>query len=241
MSPCRPARERRIIQEEAQVEYWVLELAVTLRIPLAFLTSDRFAGLFNKRFDGFDRAELVSCLERLLAAGDIDVAREGEALQPDRAALEEALDRPVPPPPRPASASLGPAYGLTPRGGSRWESLAHADWEKYNPLSYEDREGTEYGEIIAMDRDRAERFLAGVKAYCRHSFIPDGPEEWDLLTPWHASYWKALPRGHRVRFRCRVAKPRSRPMSSNPRTKRYPAWFRELEVWFRRPFSPEEP
>ena len=36
-------------------------------------------------------------------------------------------------------------------------------------------------------------------------------------------------------------KPRSGPMSSKPRRKRYPAWFRELEVWFRRPFSPEEP
>ncbi len=54
-----------------------------------------------------------------------------------------------------------------------------------------------------MLHDRALYAPAAVKPYrqrCSDYLVVPGSEKWEELSPWQATYWKALPRGNRVRF-----------------------------------------
>jgi hypothetical protein len=157
--------------------------------------------LFNKPGHGLARADLLELPDRLFRAGDIvATSKAGTQFTPTAAQIEaEVKDRPF------NQRNQSVCYGLTPKGGARWEMAARADWARYiadwrtvtDHLF--DGKPVESVEIVTPDRGRLNEYLSLLRAHF-DDVLPRS-EEWDVLRPWHATYWKRLPLAHRVRFR----------------------------------------
>jgi hypothetical protein len=95
---------------------------------------------------------------------------------------------------------FGACYYLTSEGGTKWESVAHPDWNRYHThlLGCGPGEISE-SEIICPNRQFVEKFLSVDCYVCAVVHIP-GTEVWDVLSPWKATYWKTLSRGYRVLY-----------------------------------------
>jgi hypothetical protein len=89
-------------------------------------------------------------------------------------------------------------YGVTGRGGARWETFSQPQWEHfydegYGPDSYE-------AEITAPTRGFIEERLALVPYDSLIKTIVPESVQWSVLQPWQATYWKQLPIGYHVEF-----------------------------------------
>jgi hypothetical protein len=102
------------------------------------------------------------------------------------------------------SGELGAVYYLTPKGGSRWESVANPDWSHYISMlsGLNESVGTWNTELISSDQQFLEKFFT-VDEHVSTVVHIDGTEVWDVLKPWQATYWKILPLGYRVRYESR--------------------------------------
>jgi hypothetical protein len=154
-------------------------------------------GFFGKPSHGLPDDRLLALLLELMDRGDI-------------VALDENRNRV-----RPAAESIrlemryrSPqerkrclAYQLTDQGGARWESVARPDWARFVSVSEStDGDGREETiEVTAQRRDLVARYVDLI--YLRPQTRIAGSEEWQLIEPWQATYWKRLPFGHCLRFR----------------------------------------
>ncbi len=186
-------------------EYWILHTAVEAYVPLRFTVRPDLERLFNKPGHGLNRRELISLLLTLFDSGRI-VARisepdlKGDEFLPTRLEVERALNEDWD-----STRRGGLCYGLTTSGGRRWEAAAQADWNHYiadfRELVDESEDSSEVqeAEIITTDAKRLETYISLLRDGSDR--IEPGTEKEDVLRPWHATYWKALPVGYRVRFR----------------------------------------
>jgi hypothetical protein len=89
------------------------------------------------------------------------------------------------------------SYYLTPQGGARWEAMAHPDWNKFFIVNF--RGAFPYYEhgILSTQREIIEQLLSLDHLIFKERHIP-GTENWDVLEPWEATYWKTLPQGYHV-------------------------------------------
>jgi hypothetical protein len=103
-------------------------------------------------------------------------------------------------------------YRLTAKGGAYWESLSQPDWNNYV------KRGTVFKEWFDGEEE-AGSIRSGSETYCRsiealsqsvaseamHLYIDVyiGQEEWSVVTPWEATYWKTFPQAHKVVYRRR--------------------------------------
>lgn len=189
----------------SSAEWWILDSVATFQFPLdALATQDGVAFTLNRKWHGLTEDELVDTLYRLFHDGDLIAERFekhaslGEFV-PTRTEIMSALSF-VPPNRRtkgydPASA-FEAYYGLTAQGGARWEAVFRPDWNRY---VYSDV-GLDDGQTIAMDRCLVEQYEY-FSRYGSDISIIAGSEQWDVLEPWQATYWKTLPIGHRLRYR----------------------------------------
>jgi hypothetical protein len=200
-------------------EYWLLDSVVTLRYALDLLVAPDLTLAFNRPHHGLEYAELADTLLRLFHGGDLSAERFEDEVEflPTRAELEAAL-----------AGTRTVYYGLTSQGGARWEAVSKPDWTRYVDAGY----GLEEGEIIAREREVVAQYFGWEHYYWRNVVIP-GSERWDVLEPWHATYWKTLPLGHRVRFR--YLRGVTRPYEIPP--PEVEVWFRDLENWYTNPFA----
>jgi len=106
---------------------------------------------------------------------------------PTRAEIEAAL-----------AGALKVYYGLTLKGGARWEAVSLPDWNRYCDafLGIDPEVGT----IISRDRKLVETYLSLCHYAWNDMSVIAGSEKWDVLKPWEATYWKTLPDGHRIQF-----------------------------------------
>lgn len=208
-------------------EYWLLETAVRAWTPLGFLVHPEIDQLFNKPGHNLTDHELLAVLLRLLELGDL-VCRRGATgpFMPAPDEVEAALV--CEPGVRPKNRLC---YGLTEQGGRRWESAARPDWSLYVSNCFHtgaEREPTgervRLGEIISVDRTRAEACVAGTERPVLSETVT-----WDRLEPWDVTYWKRLPVGHRVRFRYGPEEPLA--CGEAPRR----SWHLDNSVWFKAP------
>lgn len=173
-------------------EWWLLETAVRYVMPLWAVVHCDIEGLLNQPGHGLPRAALLQLLERMLWEGDIFVADEA-----DRRELFTATQ---------LDAGSGRDrnrfhYGLTEKGGAKWESWARPKWKRYVDCHHRLSSGTspERVEMLAEDRGWLESFRDlyfqefGVQTISETEFL-------DQITPWPATYWKTLPSAWR--FRC---------------------------------------
>jgi len=191
--------------------YWLLDAAAESYRPLRMIASEHNVGyVMNKTWHSMDEEQLVQALHSSFTKGDLvalviekETGMQGEAFVPTTHELRAALKR------------IGNLYyGLTPQGGARWEQASAPRWDLFVDYYC----NLEEGEIGATTPELVQRYLA-TQPY--HGIgIAEGSEHWQELTPWPATYWKSLPVGHMVSFRC-VEQTREYSEPS-------PAWVDEL-------------
>lgn len=176
-----------------KAEYWLIDSVVEARYPLFWLmmNADDLEAAYNRPGHNMNFIELVNVLSDLVCKGDLVLHQmeQGESHlipHPSREDIMAGLRR-----------ERDIDYGLSTQGGARWEVVTNPVWEHFIDTGDYLDPVTE-GEIIAVDRTLVEEY------YTIHRFtvaiIPE-TERWDMLAPWHATYWKTLPHGHRLRYR----------------------------------------
>lgn len=89
-------------------------------------------------------------------------------------------------------------YKLTPKGGAKWESFTHPNWDIFlSKILFYDGSGLEKLEFMSRYKHTLESKLA-FDALTRNLQHLPGSEVWEVLEPWKPTYWKTLPRGYRV-------------------------------------------
>ena len=128
---------------------------------------------------------------------------------------------------------LNAFYYLTPQGGAKWEALSHPDWNLYHRWCFNIENKSE---IIGADRQLIEKLLS--VSYL-HSEIPiPETETWDEIEPWHATYWKTLPKAYRVSYQ---SKNFEYSIDSNTSqewieaNKQAHSWYSKILQWYTEP------
>lgn len=196
------------MEKNADRELWILDTVATFRFPLDVLaTQDGVAFSLNKKWHELTFDELVNTLCGLFDKGDLIAERVeqhvwlGEFV-PTRDEVISGLSY-LPPGRRrqtnaPSAGGSEIYYGLTTHGGARWEAVARPDWNRFVDASI--GLDPDDGIIIASNRNLVERFLSLNPYISSGISVIVGSERWEVLEPWDATYWKTLPRGHRVTY-----------------------------------------
>ena len=178
-------------------EYWLLETAVTLGIPISpLLLSPSLDQAFNKPGHGMDRRLLQAALTVLTERGLINLYH----FRSNSNETQPATVREI------ASGLSGESraahlyYNLSAEGGATWEAFACPKWDRFvdQATSYED-DGTELHVAFASNRTLLQRIFDGLN----YVGVFPKPEtvRWTEVSPWQATYWKELPVGCRVEFK----------------------------------------
>ena len=176
-------------------EYWLLETAVEMKIPLRFLhpKTCSIEELFNKPGHGLNQAQLVATLVELRDAGLIDVSDGSSQRQspPTEAQVVAAIN----------SGDRGHGsllYELTQQGAIAWEAFAAPDWNQLIGEEYD----IDTAEVTSANRARLETYLdyLGLIYPAFQVQIDGSSARIQELTPWQATYWKTLPKGFSATF-----------------------------------------
>jgi hypothetical protein len=206
-------------------DYWILDSAHEAWYPLDLLVSPDIEAAYNRATHGLSYEALLAVLERLFQRGDLaaELVERPEVrrpTQPTRAEIEAALAR-----------TIFMIYGLSLQGGARWEAVSQPDWRRYIYGAY--TIDPHEGEIIAQDRAVVETYLACLP-YVTDTIVEPTSLTWDVLEPWHATYWKTLPIGHRVRFRY-TSLDSNEPRIVPPDMAQ---WLERMQQWYT-PYDPQ--
>lgn len=192
-----------------QAQYWFLDAVVEHSLSISVLSATNLDEILNHPGHGLAEQQLVETLSALFQTGDliatpiVDGRCQPEAYVPDPDEILRYLRGP--------HMSLGllhdrqDAYwGLTLQGGAKWEALSSPDWSRYVSDSHrlDDTEWPWDAEVVCQRRDLLERFLALEQDDPWTEIAPDSVT-WDVAEPWEATYWKTLPRAHRLQYRYR--------------------------------------
>lgn len=178
-------------------EYWLLETVAELAIPIRWLDHKDLEIALNKPGHGMDRALLIETMQKLFSEGLITTNRLDD-IEDDfvftKGQLESALSEKL--------QKDQHYYCLTKKGGQYWEAFASPDWNYYIDSGFQPIENDEYwlGELICSKKDHLENYF---NSLCYYQYDVDKNSiQRDTLEPWEATYWKELPMGYRIRFRC---------------------------------------
>jgi hypothetical protein len=115
-------------------------------------------------------------------------------------------------------------FGFTSKGALRWEQAAKPNWDLYIhevASGFDEQQHTWQTDLWSRTRVRLEDALRFRYAGER---VP-GLEEWEVVRPWHATYWKVFPEGFHVRLRA------GRSVPFEERTKEEVKWSDTLR-WY---------
>ena len=202
-----------------EAEFWLLDVVVTGRVHMDWLLWEELEVALNRPVHGLDPDALLDLVDRLFRGGFIDAYElrpgdDGEDLRRslDRSEIEAALH----------GCGPGFSYGMTSRGGARWEAVAKPDWSRF--LDESAGLDPDEVEVCGLDRDRV---AAHIRRHTLFAVTP-GNELWKTLIPWQATYWKTLPRGYRVTAGWQHEAP-----TKTPDWESYQRWIQ----WYTNPFD----
>ncbi|MGB8688107.1 MAG: hypothetical protein WCD53_12325 [Microcoleus sp.] len=130
-------------------------------------------------------------------------------------------------------------YYLTPQGGARWEAMAHPDWNRFFIVNFLGQFPYEEG-FFGTQREILEQLLALERLIFMYEHIP-GTENWNVLEPWEATYWKTLPRGYHVscEFQHNDSYLDYQKEGASPKLieehEQVMQWFSEIQKWYTDP------
>jgi hypothetical protein len=173
--------------------YRILDFTHSGRWPLWVLAHDNLAEIVNRR-KGHELAHttLVETLHTAYYSGWIDARLykndDWEHQHPidielNPLNIEKGLMH-----------ELNIYYGLSASGGAEWETLSKPKWRLYIDS------GISHGDLTVRTSSRrnAQLEIATLPYIWQEVAIPN-TAEWQLLTPWQATYWKTLPRGWQLK------------------------------------------
>lgn len=179
-------------------EYWLLETAAEFGIPICWLDWEEMEEALNKQGHGMKRPHLIRTMEKLFYEGLIIANRFGKmddcfVLSSEQ--IESALDE--------RQNKKEHYYRLTAKGGEYWEAFASPNCSKFISVGYELPDDTDIwvGELVCMTKEHLEKYFRSLRYY--DYAVDEKSIQWDVLRPWKATYWKELPLGHRVQFKCK--------------------------------------
>ena len=204
-------------------ELWLLETVVEIPMPFWSLVHPRIEELLNKAGHGLGLTALSELLERLNWNGDIFIEDEHCRKRLYSAnELSGLLRR--------GRRTGDHRWGLTEKGGARWEREADADWSRYVSEAWGTLEetGSEEthlweGEVACTDPERLDRWIVVRLPAFGQQILP-GTEKREVVAPWKATYWKTLPVGHRLTGKVLYGCPEIRGASG---------YSSEFDVWYR--------
>ena len=205
-------------------EYWVLHSAVHYKSPIDILAGSELniAAWFGWNGPNLTRSELVNVFYRLFQAGDLIATRTDrernhwfESFVPNKKEVEAALAQ-----------DIYFDYGLTSKGGARWETETRADWSLFLNIGIHSiSPRSKFGVIISgNDRRLIERVVED-SAKSQGFLITD--PVWETMQPWRVTYWKTLSVGHSITYGYDHSKSKTPLHEQEP----YPA----LPTWYVRP------
>lgn len=136
---------------------------------------------------------------------------------------------------------LNTFYYLTPQGGALWETVCHADWNKYLG-GYSDRVGDmdellNEAQKISQNKELIKHLLSLTEYLYGHTII-DGTEVWEDIEFWKPTYWKTLPKAYKVtykyqNFECCIDS--NTPQECIYRDRQAKRWNPEMLDWYTEP------
>lgn len=178
-------------------EYWLMEIMAEHMIPAGFLGRDDLVMVLNKPLHGLSQDELHATILELSRQGLVGYTTRHDETECEfsstdqiRIALAEESRQ-----------GQGKTYlRLTSEGGHVWEAFAAPKWDDYisELEGFDESLDQDVTELICTNRGRLERYLKS--GYPSLSQIDPSRVWWDILEPWEVTYWKSLPKAHRVRF-----------------------------------------
>lgn len=172
---------------------WLLDTAVELRVPLHWLAAPNVGEMLNRRGHGLSPGTMAALVQEMVDQGELAIKLEA-GMQPDTAALD--TKRILSLMTHSSDAHQACWYGMTPAGGAIWERHAHPDWSRFSTCCLEGESGEAWLEAAGQERaEELVRFLSDLTGATIEITRAD------VLGPWEATYWKTLPRGHRLGLR----------------------------------------
>lgn len=95
-------------------------------------------------------------------------------------------------------------YGLTEKGGSCWEAFARPDWEWFVEDEYDlfsDDDDVFTVSLKCTSKRHLDRCFSDLSS--RLYDIDETSVTMGVVEPWQATYWKQLPKGYCVSFKCK--------------------------------------
>jgi len=202
-----------------EAEFWLLDVVVTGRVHLDWLLWEELDVALNRPGHGLDPDALLDLVDRLFRGGFIDAY--GPRRSDDREDFGRSLHRSET---EAALHGCGPgfSYGMTLRGGARWEAVAKPDWSRF----LDESAGLDPDEVEVEGPDR-DRVASHLRRHTLWAVVPDS-ERWETLIPWQATYWKTIPHGYRVTAGWQQEAPTKAPDWDD-----YKRWIQ----WYNNPFE----
>jgi hypothetical protein len=171
--------------------YRILDFTHSGRWPLWVLARNNLAEIVNRRKGHeLSHATLVEILHTAYYSGWIDA----------RCYENDDWDHPIEVELNPLNIEKGLMrefdiyYGLTALGGAKWETLSKPQWRLYIDSGISNGNLT----VRTSSRRNVQIEIATLPYIWQEAAIPN-TAEWELLTPWQATYWKMLPRGWQLK------------------------------------------
>ncbi len=174
-----------------------MEIMAEHMIPAGFLGRDDLVMIVNKQLHGLSQDELLATILELSQQGLVSYTTRHDETERQFANTDQIKDALA----EESRGGQGKTYlGLTSQGGRVWEAFAAPRWDDFisELEGFDETLGQYVTELICTNRGRLERYLRS--GYPSLSQVDPSRVWWDILEPWEVTYWKSLPKAHRVRF-----------------------------------------
>ncbi|WP_020465823.1 hypothetical protein [Singulisphaera acidiphila] len=201
---------------QALLPRWLLDTLAVSRLDLTELSWDRqtLEEDLNREVDEFDAGQLAQAILTCIASGILEVIdKDGDRFSMSIDQLEHSI--------RGEDQRL--FVGLTEVGGEYWESLSHPDWSRFVDWGTLEQDGNTLSMFIeAYSRERINEVFGELRITGYNCISAD--MKFSIESPWHATYWKSFPEGHRLEFLVsEIGRDYSAPT---------PDWFSRPDFWY---------
>lgn len=178
-------------------EYWLMEIMAEYMIPAGFLGRDDLDMVLNKPLPGLSQDELLATILELSRQGLVSYTTRHDEMERQFSSTDQIRDAVSEESRRGRGKTL---LCLTSKGACVWEAFAAPRWDDFidEYSCFDESLGQYVTELICTNLELLQRYLKS--AYPSLSQIDPSRVWWDTLEPWEATYWKILPKAHRVRF-----------------------------------------
>ena len=178
-------------------EYWLLEIMAEHMIPAGYLTRDDLVMVLNKPLPGLSQDELLATILELSRQGLVSYTTRHDATERQFSSTDQIRDAVSEESRRGRGKTI---LCLTTAGARVWEAFAAPRWDEFisELWGFDESLNQDVTELICTNPGLLQRYLKS--AYPSLSQIDPSQVWWDILKPWEVTYWKILPKAHRVRF-----------------------------------------